>query len=183
MEGSRTILVQKRDGTLEAFDQARLAGSLLAALSAESVEQETAENLAFAVEHYISRVGLERVSSPAVFEMAVKILRSIQCPEAAERYEAWSLRRRRFRKQFRIVDDQGRVTLWDKGKLADQTKRQWMVSDRTARIVAGELEKRLMDRPNVAWIGAGKLQDELNSLVAAFGLADAVPTLGATEGR
>jgi len=40
-----------------------------------------------------------------------------------------------------------------------------------------------MGEPNVAWIGAGKLQDELNSLVAAFGLADAVPTLGASEGR
>ncbi len=181
MDGSRTIQVQKRDGTLEPFDQARLAGSLLAALAQDDVEQETAENLAFAVQHYISRVGLEQPTTGAIFEMAIKLLHRIQCPNAAARYETWGLQRRRFRKAFRVVTETGRVTLWDKSVLAAQAERQWLLSPRTARIIAGELEARLMARRARAWIATDTLQDELNTLIAAYGLADAVPTLGVSE--
>ena len=69
--------------------------------------------------------------------------------------------------------------MWDKSRAASQAQRQLLLGDRASRIIAGDLETRLMEYPH-RWISAEALQSELNTLIAAFGLADAVPAFGAS---
>ena len=68
----------------------------------------------------------------------------------------------------------GRTALWDKGWLVKLICSSWHLSRAAGRILAGDIELRLLDA-DVDVIGRDKLIEQVNALVAAYGLADAVP--------
>ena len=174
MSRSKPIRVIKRDGTVEPFDETKLAASMWAAMDGVEGEYEDARELARAVGCYLHRIEWPCVASAAVFEMALKILRRVQFRRAASVFETRRQRRKACRKRIRVIHDGGQITAWDKSWLVKLAARVWHVTDRTGRIVAGQLEQELLDE-EVRWIRRGDLVDRLNDHMLDFGLADAVP--------
>lgn len=178
MNGSRTIQVIKRDGAGEAFDLPKLAASIWGAMQLRRGGcYLDAMELAKAVETYIERIGWPVVSSAAVFEMTVKVLRRVHFRDSADTYETLRQVRKARRKQFRVVHPNGRVTMWDKSWLAKVGCGSWQLSQRTSRILAGQVEADLLAGSG-RWASREDIIDKLNQLVAEYGLADAVPVGG-----
>lgn len=177
MNGSGTIQVIKRDGSSEPFDLRKLAASIWAAMRSRQGAYFDAVELARSVQMYVERIGWPTVSSAAIFEMTLKILRRVHFDESARAYETISHVRKYRRKQFRVVHSNGHVTMWDKSWLARLGAQSWQLTPRTARILASHVEDRLLSEPG-RWASREDIIDMLNGLVAEFGLADAVPISG-----
>ena len=174
MDGSKTIRVIKRDGSAELFDETKLAAAMWTAMRTRQGEYEDARELARAVRCFLHRVDWPCVASAAVFEMTIKIMRRIQLRRAAAAMETHRQRRKLRRKRLRVIHDGGRMTVWDKSWLAELAKGSWRLLPRTARILAGEIERELLDERR-RWIDRGDLINRLNECVVEYGLADAVP--------
>ncbi len=168
------IQVVKRDGGGEQFEPLKLTASIWAAMDPRQGRYVDAVELAKAVELYIERIGWPVVSSAAIFEMTLKVLRRVDFNAPARAYETKHQARRARRKQFRVVHPSGRVTLWDKSWLAQLASRSWQLSGETARTLAGRDETTLLAGSG-RWASRKVIVDMLNELVDEFGLADAVP--------
>jgi len=83
VDGSGKIRVVKRDGSDEPFDPHRLARSMWLGMRGTGRRFYDACQLAAAVEIYLSRSGWHVVSSAALYEMTVKVLRRARLDEAA----------------------------------------------------------------------------------------------------
>jgi len=173
---SRTIRVVKNDGSTEEFDLAKLAGSIWAAMRGGGSYCDALE-LAKAVRAFLERIGWTAVSSAAIFEMTLKVLRKVRFNETARAYETSRQIRKVRRKKFRVVHENGQVTLWDKSWLAKFACQSWHLSWRCGRILAATIERQILNG-KLRWISREDLIASLNSLVADYGLADAVPVGG-----
>jgi hypothetical protein len=174
MTSSRKIKVRKRDGSLEAFDPARLGATMVYGLNRTGGPIRLGRDLARAVELYLRRRRRSVVSSTALFEMAVKALRRVCMGEAAEVIELHRTLRAVRRPLLEVRHDGGHLTKWDKSWLAMMGERTWGLSRRTARIFAGEIELQLLPQESRT-VDRQAVIDLLNERVARFGLADAVP--------
>lgn len=173
MSGSRTIRVLKRDGSIEAFDVWKLAGAMGRAMAAVGMGQENARQLARAIEIYICRSGRPAISSAAVLEMSLKVLGRVRLDEAAAAMESHNARRSARREQVRVRHQDGTVTYWDKTWLCQLARQSWQLSIAAARIIAGQVEAKVLDGAETL-IERRVVLRHLNDAVSAFGLADAV---------
>jgi len=174
MAEAETVRVIKRDQSAEDFDPLKLAGAMYRATTGAAGEFRDALNLAVAIQTYLCQERCRCVSSAAVFEMAVMVLRQVGLEEAAvmmERRHAW---RKVRRARLRIRHEGGQITAWEKTWLSRLTERGWRVSVRTGRIIAGQIEWELLSQ-DVSLIPRETALTMLNARVAALGLADAVP--------
>jgi hypothetical protein len=174
VNGSRTIRIAKRDGTEEDFDHGKLAGCLWRVMEGTAADPWHAFQLAEAVGLYLRRKGTLRLTSAAVFEMVLSVLRRVGLDESADLLEAFQTARAELRRGMRLAHEEGQVTLWEKGWLAAMAERSWNLSRNTARIIAGSVELELMSG-NEQHVSRRQVLDRLNAHVAEFGLADAVP--------
>ena len=174
MSGSRTVRVVKRDGSVETFDPGKLAGVMWRAMRDAEGSYGDAIQLSLAIEVYLTRSGQQCVSSAAVLEMGVKVLRRVGLEKAADAIELHHSRRSARRRQVRICHTDGRVTYWDKTWLAQQARGSWDLSRLAARILAGYIEREVLDG-GAETVDRGEVLERLNATVAAYGLADAVP--------
>ena len=101
MDGSWTIRVRKRDGTIEAFDSSKLAAAMVRGMSGTCAGLWHARELAEAVEIHFRRSGVRSVSSAMVFEMTCKALRRVGLGLAATAMESHRADRRRMRRLLR----------------------------------------------------------------------------------
>lgn len=174
MNGSGTIQVLKRDGSVERFDRARLAGGMWRAMSGTVGRYRDARQLAEAVELYLERCRMRCVSSAAVFEMALQVLRRVGLEDAAAAMEAYRAARRVLRTRLRIRHESGTATLWDRTWLSELAERYWGLRPRAARTLAGQFEGELLaEGPRE--LSRAEILRRLNRCAAAWGLADAVP--------
>ena len=92
------ISVLKRDGTVEAFDGLKLRGCLLHVMASGSADLYFANALTEGVECYLRRNGMRCVSSAAILEMVLTVLRAtgMTAPKAA--LESRHIARRRGRR-------------------------------------------------------------------------------------
>lgn len=146
MSGSGTILVLKRDGTAERFDHHKLRGCMLRAMRAADEDTHVGEALARAVGCYLLRRGIRCVSSGAVLEMVLTVLRVAGLDEAKARLEQRHAARLALRGGLRLHHDNGVCTAWSKQWLVQQGRSQWGLGRPTARILAGQVEQALMRR-------------------------------------
>jgi len=174
VDGSRTIRVIKHSGGVEDFDRRKLAAALYRAMARTAGTADDARELAWAIEIYLERSGRSCVSSAAVLEMGLKVLRRVRLPDAAEALETHRGERARRRRAFRVYHGGGKVTVWDKTWVCELARVCWCVSPAASRIVAAEVEQRLLSRPG-GRAARQEVVDLLNRCIAAFGLADAVP--------
>jgi len=174
VNGSGTIRIAKRDGTFEPFDRDKLAAMMYKAMQDSPRAFSESREVALAIDIYLQRRGWPTVSSAAVLEMVLRTLRRIgmDLPAAImETHHTWRLRRCRHMK-VRYPD--GRTAVWDKGWLVKLICSSWHLGRATGRVLAGYMEARLLDE-DVDVIDRDKLIEQVNTLVAAYGLADAVP--------
>lgn len=176
MIGSRTIRVLKRDGSVEEFSPYKLAAAIWRALSGRGGQYRDAADLALAIGVYLDRGQWACISSAAVFEMTVKVLRRVHFDEAAAALESCRASRAARRRRLRI-DHGGQVTYWEKGWLVRLGSQSWQLSPQTARIIAGHVESSLLSQPGRV-IPRADATDLFNQCVAEYGLADAVPVNG-----
>lgn len=175
VNGSGKVHLLKRDGSCEEFNSQKLAASIFRGMKkTREGGYRDALDLAIAIGIYIREGRSPCISSSAVFEMTLKVLRNLQFEQAAAEMETYRFRRVQRRRQLRIAHADGRVTHWDKGWLAKIGGQSWRLGAGAARIIAAEVEAELLtDRQDIAF-----RQDVLelfNQRVAAYGLADAVP--------
>ena len=174
MNGSGTIRVVKRDGSGDMFSPRKLALAMYRGMRSSEGRYADALDLAVAIQIYLSRSGYLCISSAAIFEMAMKVLRRVRMAEVAETMEAhWRWREGR-RRAIHIVHAGGNVTMWDKSWLAELARRSWHIMPSTARIIAGQIEMSLLQRKHSEY-DREYLIERLNARVAEYGLADAVP--------
>jgi len=174
VDGSRTIRVVKRDGSEEPFCRTKLAGTMWRAIGRDGGNFGDARALALAIEVYLDRRGQRQISSAAVFEMAVKVLRRCRLSKAARAMERHRWRRHAARACLRIRHDGGAVTEWDKSWLALRARCAWRVSYDTSRILAEQLESDLLSAGRRT-VERREVLALLDGRVASYGLADAVP--------
>ena len=123
---------------------------------------------------YLKRSSEECVSSRALFEMMLKALRYVGLEEAAESAEAYYKWRNALRRKLRVRHEGGAVTYWEKGWACEFASRSWNISRSVGRVVAGKIELEfLLGGEKTLW--RGEVIEQLNRLVAEYGLADAVP--------
>ena len=174
MDQPGKIEVQKRDGSIEEFRLAKLAGALWRGVRVAEGTYRDARELAGAIHIFLMRKRIKSISSSAIFEMGLKALRRIHMGEAAEILELHRTLRAMRRKLLHICHDDGNITLWDKGWLVALAMQMWHLSRQTARLLAGEVELELLPQEDNE-IPRQEVLDELNKLVQQYGLADAVP--------
>lgn len=174
MSGSRMVRVLKRDGSAEDFRSRKLALSIWRALSRSGREYTDAADLAAAIEMYLTHRQCQCISSAAVFEMTVKVLRRVLFFSAADAMEAHSRARSAGRKGLRLRHAMGQESAWDKSWLAKLACRSWELTPTTGRIIAGLVEAELL-AIGPKRVDRGEVLDRMNACVAALGLADAVP--------
>lgn len=167
------IQVIKRDGSREPFVAEKLCLSMYRAMGSDSARFADARDLSVAIEIYLARNGREQVSSAALFEMAVKVLRRVRMDLAADAMEARFAWRENRRRRLRIRHENGSLTLWDKSWVVEMALRSWWLMPQTARILAGHVE--LLALCDEEELPRHAIVDWLNESVSQFGLADAVP--------
>jgi hypothetical protein len=173
VKGTRTVRVRKRDGFAEDFDAHKLAGAMWRAMLPRG-RYGDAFDLAMAIQLYLQRTGRRTISSAAIFEMTVKVLRRVRMNQAADALEAHRSWRSGRRLRVNVCDGGSRGARWNKGWLVRAAARAWNLSRSAARIVAGRAEAEVLaggcDR-----VPRDALIERVNVLVSEFGLADAVP--------
>jgi len=174
VNGSGTIRVVKRDGVFEPFDRGKLAAAMCMAMDDCPYRRVDSEELACAIEIYLQRKGWVSVSSAAVFEMVLKTFRRVRMDIPAAILETHHTWRARMRTGIRVLYDDGRKAMWDKGWLVKLICSSWRLGRTTARILAGQMENQLLEA-RVHIVRRTELIRRINALVAAYGLADAVP--------
>lgn len=174
MSGSRKVRVVKRDGSREFFNRSKLGVALWRGIQHTTGTYDHARQLAKAIELYLIRTDQRRISSAALFEMGMKVLRRVGLDEAGEVLEGHRAWRRLRRLRLKVRQEGGRMTFWDKSWLAEFIARSWHLSRATARILAGQIELELLAGP-ARVVDRQAVIDLLNDRVLQFGLADAVP--------
>jgi hypothetical protein len=164
----------KRDGATEDFDGMKLGASLWRVIRPAGGLARQAYDLAAAIEVYITRAGLSKVSTSAIFEMSIKVLRRVGFQHAGEALEVHRIWRCEHRRRLSVRQDDGRSIEWDKSWLAQWAARSWHISPVAARIIAGRLEDELLPVTPLE-LTRTEVVELLNDRMAQFGLADAVP--------
>lgn len=173
------VRVLKRDRTAEDFSQAKLAASLWRAMQETTCgTYRQAHDLAGAIELYIVRNGWTCLSTAAVFEMAVKVLRRVHLGRTALAMESFRFARSARRRKLRVAHQADKTTYWEKGWLAKVGCQSWGLLPSTARIIAGCVEAELLGGEDHILLREYVL-DRFNHYVSQFGLADAVPVQSA----
>ncbi len=174
MNGSGTIQVRKLDESEEAFDRMKLAGAMWRVLKRSAAEFRHARDLAGAIETYLRCTGREWISSSALFEMVLRVLRKVHLDEAAEAMEVHRLWRIARREALLVFHDEGRITFWDKQWLCQNASSAWGLSRAASRNIAAHVEAEILSSDEII-VTREQVLEKLNTCVAAFGLADAVP--------
>jgi len=171
----RHIRVSKRDGTIEPFQRWKLRCCLLRVVGPQTPDGFWADALSAAVQCYIRRRGLTCVSSAAVLEMALTALRAVCLEDSARRLEQWHTARARMRGRLRLYHQDGRATNCTKQWLVEHLCKRWSLRRTTARILAGQLEKRLI-RAGTDSLTRSEVLGMLERLVSAYGLVQTHPS-------
>ncbi len=174
MDGSGKIQVCKSDSTKEAFDVRKLAGSMFSAMQGTRGRYYDATQLAIAIGIYLRRTSWLTVTSDALAELSVKVLDCCRLTEASSAMADYRQNRAIRRSRLQVLHEGGRVTMWDKAWLSSWVQRSWLVSRNTSRILAGQVERELLESGATA-VSRLDVLDMLNRRVAEYGLVDAVP--------
>ena len=174
VDGSGKIRVCKSDSTEEAFDVRKLTSSMFRAMQGTRGRYYDASQLAIAIGIYLKRSSWLIITSDALAELGVKVLKRCRLSDAGSAMVEYRQDRGIRRSRLQVRHEGGRVTMWDKGWLSSWAQRSWLLSRTTSRILAGQVERELLGS-DTAEVSRLDVLDMLNRRVAEYGLADAVP--------
>ncbi len=174
MDTRWTTRVRKRDGSLERFDSRKLAAAIWRAMRNPDDRYRDAWNLAEAIRIHLARKRVRTIAGGAIFEMTLRVLQRVRFDDAAEELAEQRYRRCAARARLRLRIGE-RTAPWDKTLLIRHARRRWRLSRSAARLLAGEVERDLLENAPGPDLPDTEVLEALDRRVAEFGLADAVP--------
>jgi hypothetical protein len=140
-----------------------------------------ADALSEGIECYLRRNGVRCVSSAAVLEMVLTVLRATGMAAAKAALESRHVARRRLRASLVVHHGGGTRTAWSKDWLVRHGCSQWGLGRAAARILAGEVEQALLRR-RTRDVSRSAVIEMLSSRLAEYGLvAGAAATVAVGE--
>lgn len=188
MSQARDILIAKREGGIEAFDPRKLRRGLAAVLHACGRESRIADALARAVEiHLGSWSESAPPSSDYIFRCVRTALLETGMEDVALRLVGHRQQRTARRAKLSVYDpDESLFALvpWRKATLAATLEGRHGLSHAVARIMAGEIERRVLALEYCA-ISKSLIRELVRGELLAWGLteaaADSVPAAFGAE--
>lgn len=174
MTQAREILVVKRGGDVEPFALEKLGRCIRVGLLARGDDPVFASPLARAIEVHVEGLGASRrPTSDYLFKCATTVLRETGMGEVAralaEHRRGRALARRRVR--VRTADSRPQGDRWDKARLAAWLERHCDLRRATARLLAGEVERRVL-KLEYEVIAGPLVRELILSELGAWGLAE-----------
>ena len=163
------IQVLKRDGAVEPFSADRLRACLWRVLRCGDQGNLLPRLLCEAIAIHLRRRGTAKVSSAALFEMALLALRETDQPAAADALEEHRRWRHQARRTLWLIGEDGRRRPWDRGWLTARLQSRWAISRPAARAIGGILESELLGQADP--LPAQRLDDLIDERVENYGLA------------
>jgi len=180
-EGSR---IGKNDGSIEAFDLAKLVRCLGRAMTECGHDVRYAEALGEAVALHVSEWKRNRPpSSEYLFRCCCTVLEETGLQDVARALQHHRRVRAGARRAVRVANSdasRGGTSGWRKGRIVQTLRETYGVSDGVSRILAGELERRALGL-GYGVLSKPLLRELIRSEVTAWGLGGetaAVPRFG-----
>ncbi len=165
------ILIAKREGGLEPFQEAKPHRCLVAAMKAQHRDFRLATPLVRALRlHMQKRSAPGPVPADYVFRCVHTVLTDTGLGDVAQRLARHRRRRAERRRNVRVVPARPtQPRAWSKAAIAETLQERYGVGYATARILAGEIERRVLALDYR--VVSTRLIDELvQSELAAWGL-------------
>jgi hypothetical protein len=146
---SNRLKVAKSEGSIERFQVGKLRRSIWLAMQGLDCEPQLADPLARAVAMYVrGRRSAAMLTTGDVFECAQTVLDDTGLGEVSRRL-AEHRRQRVGRRRRLLVADFERADAecvgWSKQRVVDAIERQYRLRHPVARIIGGEVEKRVLE--------------------------------------
>jgi hypothetical protein len=175
MRKTRRIMIAKREGALEPFETAKLRRCLAAALKACNRDTRIAEALARAVELHLREWSEAR---PPTTDYIFRCLHSALTGTGMEQVAQHLARHHRHRAQqrqklfvFDACQSRRAPTPWRKSEVTATLEHRHGLSHSVARILAGEIERRVLALEYRA-ISTALIVELIRSELLAWGLAN-----------
>jgi hypothetical protein len=176
MTATRPVVVRKRDGSREPFDVAKLRRSVAAAMNECRYDVRYAESLARAVEVHVAKVDEARQpTSDYIFRCVRTALAETGLTDVAEHVTAYRRERAARRRAVSVLSGEGppwRTAPWRKSKVVERLEGGSGLTRITARILAGEIEYRVLNM-NHNLVSSALIDEMIRIELLVWGLADA----------
>jgi len=170
---TRTLVLTKRDGTLERFNFQKLRVCLSKALQAAGDDRHLAEPLARAIADHLERLDpSEMPSTEYVFRCACAVLEQTGLAEAARLLVAHRRLREARRQRVQVYDpaEPGRPPCrWRKDALVSTLQNAYDLRQAVARFLAGRIEERVFEL-GYRLLSKGFIAELVRNEVSAWGL-------------
>jgi hypothetical protein len=180
MKNQTRAMIAKREGGLEVFDSAKPRRCLAAAMKACGCNTRIAEALAQAIElHVRDWPDASPPSSNYIFRCLHTALTQTGMENVAQRLVLHRRHRANRRRRLSVLDaDQSRYALapWRKAAVAGTLEGGYGLSHAVARILAGEVERRVLAL-EYSVVSKPLIRELVRSELLAWGLGDVVPDL------
>ncbi|MBN2446236.1 MAG: hypothetical protein JXO22_05905 [Phycisphaerae bacterium] len=172
MRTAESIIIAKRDGSLETFSTRKLSRVLVNAMRECGQDQRLAEPIVRAVEvHLEYREQRLRLTAEYVYRCLVAVLEQTGLRNVAERLIMHRRWRRYRRSVVRVAASEpgGVSEPWRKGTIINALEESYNVGSSVARILAGELETRVLNLGH-SRVSRGLLKELIRTELSAWGL-------------
>lgn len=175
MKHLRRVMVAKRDGSQEPFELQKLRRSLAAAMKGCRYDERYAGPLAEAVAMHVNECSQRRrPSTDYVYRCARTVLKETGLQDVAEAYSSYRRQRAARRRGISVlVEVDGKMTqrAWRKDSVVRVLRQKHGLSRPLGRILAGEVEKRVLEL-NYDAISQVLVGELIRSELLAWGLID-----------
>lgn len=174
MSTTHGIVIVKRDGSLESFSARKLRRIIAAAMRQCRYDPKLADPLVQAVEVHLQYWEENRPpTSEYVFRCVHAVLKQTGLKDVAEclaGHRRWRRLKRRSIRVLRVAPKRGSVP-WRKTTLVRRMTQRYGVGAQVARIVAGELEQRVLNL-GFRTVSGTLIEELLRNELLAWGLLE-----------
>lgn len=174
MNTTGTIEIEKRDGKREPFSSAKLRRVVAVAMQECGIDTKLADPLVQAVEVHLRYWDEDRhPTSEYVFRCVHAVLKQTDLSEVAEallQHRRWRRVRRRSVRVLRTRTKRGSRG-WKKNDLVAQLEGKYQIGHPVARIIAGDLEERVLNL-GFRLVSQSLLDELVQNELMAWGLTD-----------
>ncbi|MFO0837678.1 MAG: hypothetical protein U1D55_04065 [Phycisphaerae bacterium] len=175
MNPDATLVVVKRDGTSEPFSLHKLRRCLTVGLAGSSHDGRIADALSRAVSVHLRQLTEHRrPTTDYIFGCVRTVLNRTRLSDIGDRLAQHRRMRAAARRRLRVsdaLDSAGRTTRWQKRMIVAVLQNAHGLQRNTARILAGEIESRILSM-NYAVVSQVLIAELIRNELLVWGLAD-----------
>lgn len=186
MKQDPALRVVKRDGAIEPFEAGKLRRCLAIGMKACEYHERLADDLVRAVEiHLRGCAGGRGLKSDYVFRCVRTVLRETGMPDVAKVLEGYRRRRTVCRGRVRVFSEtrtNRSPSRWRKGRVVETLVTRLGLSGPAARVVAGEVEQRVLMLGYGA-VSTGLISELIRTELRCWGLSRDALRVGPSKPR